>query len=417
MGKAMTWRAALAGLLAAQCGIALAAGGRFSQQDVQRGAYLARAGDCIACHTAPGGKPFVGGLRMNMPIGTIYSTNITPDPVHGIGKYSFEEFDRAVRQGVAPGGKQLYPAMPYPSYARVDQADMKALYAYFMQGVAPDATANRKADMVWPMTIRWPLAIWNWMFVRDTTFVPDSKQSAQWNRGAYLVEGLGHCGSCHTPRGLFFQEKALSSRGSNGDLYLSGARVENWFASNLRSKCMQRWTEADFAELLQTGKTMNFTALGSMTEVIDHSTQHLERDDLQAIAVYVKSLKPVSSTEAAAAKPATAAVQRGAALYTQHCAACHQPNGQGVPRAFPGLAANATVQCIDPLNAIRVILAGGATVQTEKSPQSMVMPPFGEVLDDRQIADIVTYIRATWGNSASEVSGDQVKAVRAAIKR
>ncbi|OIQ66954.1 gluconate 2-dehydrogenase cytochrome c subunit precursor [mine drainage metagenome] len=284
-----------------------------------------------------------------------------------------------------------------------------------MQGVAPDATPNRKPDMVWPMTIRWPLAIWDWMFVRDTTFVPDPKQSAQWNRGAYLVEGLGHCGSCHTPRGLFFQEKALSSRGSNGDLYLSGARVENWFASNLRSKCMQRWTEADFAELLQTGKTMNFTALGSMTEVIDHSTQHLKRDDLQAIAMYVKSLKPVASTEAAA-KPATASVQRGAALYTQHCAACHQPNGQGVPLAFPGLAANATVQCIDPLNAIRVILAGGATVQTEKSPQSMVMPPFGEVLDDRQIADIVTYIRATWGNSASEVSRDQVKTVRAAIK-
>lgn len=212
MNNTKGWRAALAAALMAQCGFAGAAGA-FSDQEVQRGAYLARAGDCVACHTAPGGKPFVGGLKMDMPIGAIYSTNITPDKTHGIGNYSFEQFDRAVRHGVAPGGKHLYPAMPYPSYVRVNQADMKALYAYFMQGVPPDATPNRKADMVWPMTIRWPLAIWNWLFVRDATFTPDPKQSAQWNRGAYLVEGLGHCGSCHTPRGLFFQEKALSSRG------------------------------------------------------------------------------------------------------------------------------------------------------------------------------------------------------------
>ncbi|MDY0331282.1 MAG: cytochrome c [Thiomonas sp.] len=415
MSKKRVWRvgrAALAGVLAAQCGFAAAA--RFSDQEVQRGAYLARAGDCVACHTAPGGKPFVGGLKMDMPIGAIYSTNITPDKTHGIGNYSFEQFDRAVRHGVAPGGKHLYPAMPYPSYARVNEADMKALYAYFMQGVPPDPTPNRKPDMVWPMTIRWPLAVWNWLFVRDTNFTPDPKQSAQWNRGAYLVEGLGHCGSCHTPRGLFFQEKALSSRGPNGDLYLTGSQVEHWFATNLRGNCLQKWTEAEIVELLQTGKTAHFTALGSMTEVISHSTQHLKPEDLQAMAIYIKSLKPFVPTQTPAARN-PASVQRGAQVYNQHCAACHQANGQGLPQVFPGLAKNATVQCSDPNNSIRVVLAGGSTVVTAKAPAPMVMPPFAQSLDDQQVADVVTYIRATWGNGASAVAPEQVRALRKAI--
>ena len=413
MNKRMWWRAALVGTLAVQGGLAAGAA-RFSDQEVQRGAYLARAGDCVACHTAPGGKPFIGGLKMDMPIGAIYSTNITPDKTHGIGNYSFAQFDRAVRHGVAPGGKHLYPAMPYPSYARVNQADMKALYAYFMQGVAPDATPNRPADMTWPMTIRWPLAIWNWLFVRDTSFTPDPKQSAQWNRGAYLVEGLGHCGSCHTPRGLFFQEKALSARGPNGDFYLTGSQVEHWFATNLRGSCMQKWTAGDIAELLQAGKTANFTALGSMTEVIAHSTQHLKPDDLQAMAVYIKSLKPVVVAQTPAGKD-SATVQRGAAIYNQHCVACHQANGQGLPQVFPGLAKNATVQCSDPNNSIRVVLAGGSTVVTEKAPAPMAMPPFAQSLNDQQVADVVTYIRATWGNGASAATPDQVKALRKAI--
>lgn len=174
----------------------------------------------------------------------------------------------------------------------------------------------------------------------------DPEQSAQWNRGAYLVEGLGHCGSCHTPRGLFFQEKALSSRGPNGDFYLTGSQVEHWFATNLRGNCMQKWTAGDIAELLQAGKTANFTALGSMTEVISHSTQHLKPEDLQAMAVYIKSLKPVLIQQTPAAKD-SATVQRGAAVYNQHCVACHQANGQGLAQVFPGLSKNATVQCSD----------------------------------------------------------------------
>ncbi|OYV28764.1 MAG: alcohol dehydrogenase [Thiomonas sp. 20-64-9] len=418
MNRITLWRAALVGALAVQGGVALAAGGRFSDQEVQRGAYLARAGDCVACHSSPGGKPFVGGLKMVMPVGAIYSSNITPDKTHGIGNYSFEQFDRAVRHGVAPGGKYLYPAMPYPSYARITPQDMKALYAYFMQGVPPDPTPNRKPDMVWPMTIRWPLAIWNWLFVRDTTFTPNPKQSAQWNRGAYLVEGLGHCGACHTPRGLFFQEKALSANGPNGKLYLTGGTVEHWYASNLRSACLQKTLSAeDFALLLKTGSVNNFTVAGGMTEVIHHSTQHLSHDDLLAIGTYIKSMPSEISAQVASTKPDPAAVQRGKALYDQHCAACHQPTGQGVPAAFPSLAGNPSVRCIDPTNAIHVILAGGTTAVTASAPAPMAMPPFGSQLSDQQVADLVTYIRTSWGNAAEPVSAAQVKELRRAIDK
>ena len=408
----------LVAAMAVQSGLAwtATATARFSDQEVQRGAYLAKAGDCIACHTAPGGKPFAGGLKMIMPIGAIYSSNITPDKTHGIGNYSFEEFDRAVRHGVAPGGKYLYPAMPYPSYVRITPQDMRALYAYFMQGVPAEAVPNRKPDMVWPLTIRWPLAIWNGLFVRDTTFTPNPKQSAQWNRGAYLVEGLGHCGACHTPRGLFFQEKALSANGPNGARYLTGGTVEHWYASNLRSDCLQKTLSAeDFALLLQTGSAKNFTVAGSMTEVIHHSTQHLRREDLLAMGVYLKSLPPETSAQVASTKPDPAAVQRGKALYEQHCVACHQPSGQGVPAAFPSLVGNPSVRCLNPTNAIHAILAGATTAVTASAPAPMVMPPFGAQLNDQQIADLVTFIRAHWGNDAEPVSAEQVRELRRAI--
>jgi len=415
MNKTMWMRAVLAAVLAVQAGCALAAA-RFADQDVQRGAYLARAGDCVACHTAPGGKPFAGGLKMVMPIGAIYSTNITPDKTHGIGNYSFADFDRAVRHGVAPGGKHLYPAMPYPSYARITPQDMHALYAYFMQGVPPDPTPNRKPDMVWPMTIRWPLAIWDWLFVRDTTFTLDPKQGAQYNRGAYLVEGLGHCGACHTPRGLFFQEKALSAGGPNGKLFLTGGTVEHWYASNLRSSCLQKTLSAqDFALLLKTGSANNFTVAGGMTEVIHHSTQHLTPDDLLAIGIYLKALPPEVSAQVASTQPDPAAVQRGKALYDQHCVACHQPTGQGVPAAFPSLVGNPSVRCLNPTNAIHAILAGATTAVTASAPAPMVMPPFGAQLSDQQVADLVTYIRTSWGNAAEPVSAEQVKELRRAI--
>lgn len=413
-----------AGILLSLCGIhSASAAPQFSAQEVKRGAYVAVVGDCIACHTAPGGKPFAGGLPMPLPVGTIYSSNITPDPKNGIGKYSFEEFDRAVRHGVAPGGKHLYPAMPYPSYAKVSPADMKALYAYFMRGVTPVAQANRPSTMIWPLSIRWPLAVWNWMYASDDkVFQPNPKQSEQWNRGAYLVEGLGHCGACHTPRGIAMQEKALSAAGSDGPLFLSGAKVENWYASNLRSNAvggLGSWNAADIVQLLKTGRNLNGAAMGSMTEVIEHSTQHWTDDDLLAVAAYLKSLAP--DADKSPAPPATAPVKpqpdlksAGSLAYAQYCSTCHQFDGKGVAGIFPSMAGNPTVESRDALNLIHVILQGGSMAKTQHA-HGFTMPAFDAVLNDQQVADIATFVRSGWDNRGAAVRAAEVAKVRAAF--
>ena len=256
---------------------------------IKQGEYLARAGDCVACHTAKGGKPFAGGLAMETPIGTIYSTNITPDK-NGIGSYSFEDFDKAVRHGVAQNGSTLYPAMPYPSYARVNEADMRALYAYFMKGVKPVEQANQEADIPWPLSMRWPLAIWRWLFapaVED--FKPDAGKDVVLNRGAYLVEGLGHCGACHTPRALTMQEKALNA--SDSPAFLSGsAPLEGWIAKNLRGDHkdgLGSWSEDQLVQFLKTGRSDRSAVFGGMSDVIVHSMQYMSDEDLTAIARYL----------------------------------------------------------------------------------------------------------------------------------
>ncbi|SAL37985.1 cytochrome c, class I [Caballeronia cordobensis] len=235
---------------------------------VARGAYLAKAGDCIACHSAPRGKPLAGGLPMMTPVGAIYTTNITPDPETGIGRYTEEEFARALREGVAKDGHNLYPAMPYPSYAKINDEDMHALYAYFMQGVTPVKQANREPDMKWPLNMRWPLKVWNAVFLDKGIYQNKTGKDVAWNRGAYLIQGLGHCGSCHTPRGIAFQEKGLDE--SSG-AYLTGGLLDNWFASNLTGEHntgLGRWSEQDIATFLKTGANAHASAFGSMTSVI-----------------------------------------------------------------------------------------------------------------------------------------------------
>ena len=266
---------------------------------VKQGEYLARAGDCVACHTVKGGKPFAGGLPMETPIGTIFSTNITPDP-SGIGAYSFDDFDKAVRHGVAKNGSTLYPAMPYPSYARVNQADMQALYAYFMKGVEPVAHANKASDIPWPMSMRWPLAMWRWAFAPAVAdFTPVAGQDPVVSRGAYLVEGLGHCGACHTPRALTMQEKAMSA--SDSSAFLSGsAPLEGWIAKNLRGDHkdgLGSWDETQLVQFLKTGRSDRSAVFGGMSDVIEHSMQYMSEDDLTAIARYLKSLPAVDPDE------------------------------------------------------------------------------------------------------------------------
>ena len=389
---------------------------------IQQGEYLARAGDCVACHTAKGGKPFAGGLAMETPIGLIYSTNITPDK-SGIGDYSFEDFDKAVRHGIAKNGSTLYPAMPYPSYARVNQADMQALYAYFMSGVKPVAQENQAVDIPWPMSMRWPLAMWRWMFapaVED--FTPVAQQDPVVSRGAYLVEGLGHCGACHTPRALTMQEKALSA--TDGSTFLSGsAPLEGWIAKNLRGDHkdgLGSWNEAQLVQFLKTGRSDRSAVFGGMSDVIVHSMQYMSEADLTAIARYLKSLPAVDSADKPHQyDPAVADAlwngddsKRGAAVYIDNCAACHRTDGNGYIRVFPALAGNPVLQSDDPTSLIHIVLKGGTLPATHTAPSTFTMPAFDWRLSDQEVADVVNFIRTSWGNQAGEVKATDVKGLR-----
>lgn len=396
---------------------------------VSRGAYLARLGDCVACHTAPGGKPFAGGLPMASPIGTIYSSNITPDAKTGIGSYTFEDFDKAVRHGVAKNKGSLYPAMPYPSYARVSEQDMKDLFAYF-KSVAP--VENRVPDngIPWPLSMRWPLAIWRAFFAPDPAKVQVAKapsgvsEADLWLRGAYVVEGLGHCGSCHTPRAFTMQEKGLTS--ADAEFLAGGAPIDGWVAKSLRNggpDGLARWSEQDIVALLKTGRNPNTSVFGGMSDVISHSSQYMTDTDLRAIAVYLKGLPARSGVASASyAYDATTANtlwkgndgQRGASVYIDNCSACHRTDGKGYQDVFPALAGNTVVLSADPQNVIAVILSGHKVPATATRPSTFTMPAFGWRLSDAQVADVASFVRASWGNRAPAVDAPQVKKLREA---
>jgi alcohol dehydrogenase (quinone), cytochrome c subunit len=389
--------------------------------EVERGAYLARAGDCTACHTVPGGAEMAGGLPMKMPFGTIYTTNITPDPETGIGRYSLVDFERAVRRGIAPAGRHLYPAMPYPSFTKLTDSDLRALYAYFMNGVPPVHHPNRKNGVPWPLDIRWPLALWDAAFT-GRRFQSDPTHDAEWNRGAYLVEGAGHCGACHTPRGIGFQEKVLDNR---GDQFLAGGPVlDGWTAPSLRGEPgtgLAGWSPQAVADFLKTGRTGEASAFGSMADVVQHSTQYLSDPDLHAIGVYLKSLGPARGSPwvQPAADDRTAAAlhdgdlrRPGAAAYVDSCAACHRTDGTGYTGVFPRLAGNPAVLQSNAADVIRVVLKGSTVPATATAPSSFTMPPFGERLDDQDVAGVVNLIRNSWGNRAPAVTATEVKAQR-----
>lgn len=391
---------------------------------IKRGEYLARAGDCVACHTSMGGTEFAGGLGMKTPIGTIYSTNITPDKETGIGDYSFEDFDNAVRRGVAKNGQTLYPAMPYPSYAVVKEDDMRALYAYFMHGVAPVKQANRDSDIPWPLSMRWPLRFWRGIFAPEVKdFMPAKGEDPVLARGRYLVEGLGHCGACHTPRSLTMQEKALNDQ--EGSSYLSGsnAPIDGWVATNLRGDNkdgLARWSEQELVEFLRTGRNDHTAVFGGMTSVVEHSLQHLSADDATAIARYLKSLQPQDPHQPPFKEDETVAQQLfhgddskpGAAIYVDNCGACHRTDGRGYVRAFPELRGNPVVMSDDATSLIHVVLTGSVLPGVQGAPSSLTMPGFGWRLNDQQVADVVNFIRSSWGNHAPAISASDVASVR-----
>jgi mono/diheme cytochrome c family protein len=394
---------------------------------IARGAYLARLGDCAACHSIPGRPAFSGGLRMAIPIGAIYTTNITPDSNNGIGRMSLDDFDRALRFGVAEG-HSLYPAMPFTSYYNTRPDDVAALYTYFKYGVPPAAVANRTNDIVFPLSMRWPLTFWRWFFApTPKPFMPSAGMESPLSQGAYFVEGLGHCGECHTPRALTMQVKATTPAG--GAAYLSGAVIENYFAPSLRNSgpgSLGTWSEEELAQFLVTGANDQGIAFGSMSDVIIHSTQYMTHADALAAAKYLKSLR--NPDEEPARRFAYDEIEHlvlkngdaskaGARIYLDNCAACHRPDGVGYERVFPRLAGNPVVEARDPRSLISIVLDGSQTPRTAHTPAQFTMPRFAWRLSDEDVADVVNFVRTSWGNRASSASAADVAKLRGSLMR
>lgn len=366
----------------------------FSQAAIARGRQVAAAGDCAACHTAPGGAPMAGGLKLETAFGTIVTTNITPDLKTGIGAWSYPAFARAMREGISRDGKHLYPAFPYTSFAKIDENDMQALYAYLMS-LKPVENVVPSSQLRFPFNQRWLLAGWNTLFASSAPFTPDPTKSASWNRGAYLVEGVGHCSACHTPRNALGAEKLKTA-------YLDGGEAEGWDAPALSSlsRSPLPWTEQDIYDYLRTGfSSRHGPAAGPMAPVVE-GMQHLPDSDVRAIAEYISSFdsrNEVSSAarldEAAAHRlAATAGTSLGARIFSGSCAACHEGDASFMFGNRPSLALNTNLFAAKPDNLIRIILDGSSSAL----PSGGAMPAFGDVLNDKQIADLIAYLRRTF---------------------
>lgn len=391
---------------------------------LSHGEYVARLGNCVACHSTPEGAPLAGGLKMAVPLlGNIYATNITPDQQTGIGTYSFEEFDRVMRTGVAKDGHRLYPAMPYPSYAKMSEQDMRALFDFVMNEVEPVNQPNLPAEIAGWKSPRWPLAVWNILNLDNDPYTMDTSKSETWNRGAYLVQGLGHCGACHTPRGLLLQEKGLDESDSN---FLSGAALDHWHASTLNgdpNSGLGRWNQADVAEFLGTGHNRFGTAFGTMVEVVNNSTSHMSTDDLNSMGEYLKSLPAVKEKNATVYSYDSSQTDKllaldfskpGAQVYFEYCSNCHVTSGAGYYPYQPPLAGNPVILEQDSSSLINITLNGSLRVVAEAGPDVNDMPYFRQLLTDQQIADALTFVRSSWGNSAPAVSAAEVATIRQA---
>ena len=388
-------------------------------QLVQRGEYVARLSDCVACHSTPKSAPFAGGLEMATPMGSIYATNITPDKQTGIGNYSLADFDRAIRSGVAADGHRLYPAMPYPSYAKLSDDDVRALYAFFMAGVKPAQQENQQGHIPWPLNMRWPLALWNAAFVDDGAYQAKSSEDALWNRGAYIVQGAGHCGSCHTPRSLTMNEKSLDEGSST---FLSGALLDGWYAPSLRqdpNTGLGRWSEQEIVEYLKTGRNAHSVVVGTMAEVFNNSTQYMSDPDLKAIAHYLVSLPGDPERDGPPWKPADKQTAEqpqlstpGAGNYMAKCSSCHGSDGSGQAPWIPPLAGASSSMVKESATSINATLNGSERVVANGIPDSYRMPPYRNQLSDQEVADVLTFVRTSWGNQGGAVKADEVKELR-----
>ena len=382
-----------------------------STQLINKGEYLARAGDCVACHTVPNGPMFAGGRAMATPFGNLYVPNITPDDDTGIGLWSADEFYRMMHTGVSRDGKLLYPAMPFASYTQVTRADSDAIFAYLMS-VAPVKQQNREHELRFPFNNRELLIGWRTLYFKQGEFKPEPAQTAEWNRGAYLVKGLGHCAMCHT---------AVNALGGSSDSKaFEGGMIpnQNWYAPSLtsnREAGLGHWKIAEIADLLQKGVSERGTVYGPMAEVVYNSLQYMSDDDVKAMAVYLKALPQKDSAAAPTSQARTVApevMELGRTVYANHCAMCHGEAGNGQPPSFPILAGNRSITMDTPVNPIRMVLNGGYPPGTRKNPRPHGMPPFSHILNDDEVAAVVTYIRVAWGNSGTPVKPVQVSPLR-----
>lgn len=378
----------------------------------KRGEYLAAAGNCVSCHTTDGGSPFAGGLAFETPYGTIYSTNITSDPETGIGQWTLEEFTRAMRHGERRDGEHLYPVFPYTSYAKVSDEDVEAIYAY-LKTVEPTNYTPPENDLSFPYNQRWALGLWKSLFLEEGQFEPDPAQSEEWNRGAYLVEGLGHCGMCHTPRNLLgANDTGLAMTGGTYMTRVEG-KLSAWSAPNLTSakNGLAMWSVEDLAEYLKLGVSHRAGVFGPMNKVVVNSTSRMSEEDVRAMAVYLKSL-PANSQDVG--EPASEDVLRtGSLQYDIHCGSCHLPTGKGSPEQGPPLLGSPVVLDVDPASLINITLYGAQTPKTAPSDEWMSrkwirMEPFDNKLNDEQAAALLSFIRSAWGHEASAVTPEQV---------
>uniref|UniRef100_A8GE96 Gluconate 2-dehydrogenase (Acceptor) n=1 Tax=Serratia proteamaculans (strain 568) TaxID=399741 RepID=A8GE96_SERP5 len=380
-----------------------------------KGRYLAIASDCVACHTASGGKPFSGGLAMPLPMGNIYSTNITPDKTYGIGEYSLDDFKKVLREGIRRDGSNLYPAMPFPSYTKLTDDDIASLYAYFMHGVEPANQENKESDFPWPLTMRWPLIAWNTLFLEKGAYQYKSDRSPEWNRGAYLVQGAAHCGSCHTPRGLGMQEKAYDESQKG---FLAGAKIGGWEAFNITSNMASgigSWSQPEIVQYLKTGNVpFKAQAAGSMAEAVTHSFSKMDDADLQAIALYLRDIPSVGDNQT---RPRSSKIQpienndpTGANVYLNNCASCHGKTGSGTTDGYyPSMVGNSVVGAMDTNNLIKVILQGA---EVNNGKEHYFMPAFADQLSNEQVAQLAEYLVESFAGHKLTVDADQVKKLR-----
>jgi mono/diheme cytochrome c family protein len=381
---------------------------------VARGQYLVRAGSCFGCHTEPGDAPYSGGRAIETPFGIVHAPNLTPDTT-GLAAWSSDDFWRALHNGRAPDGRLLYPAFPYPNYTRLARADSDAMFAY-LQSLAPVAKSNRPHALRFPFDQQAALAVWRALFFRPVRFETDPGRSPQWNRGAYLVETLGHCNACHSQRNAF--------GATAGPLDLAGGLIpiQNWYAPSLsdnREAGVGDWPASEVVALLKNGVSARGSVQGPMAEVVARSTQHLSDDDLQAMASYLRALPgPAEKTLPAPDRaPDAAPNARGGKLYGTHCAACHGDQGEGIAGAYPALAGNRAVAITPPANLVHIVLRGGFLPTTAGNPRPFGMPPFATVLSDQDVADLLSFLRTSWGHRAGAVSTLEVSRYRGAAPR